>query len=77
MDSTGFDVERRIAKEAVLSLFDCLFLGIRAEFPINDDDASLRQVFERDDDAVTELTGRRFLDLKCFHASIQNSTVGR
>lgn len=63
MDSTGFKVERRIAKETVFSLFNCFFLGERAELPVDVDDTSLRQVFEWRDDSVPELTGGRAFDL--------------
>lgn len=77
MGLTGFDVEGGIAKETVFRLLNRFFLGIRAEFPVNIDQIGFRKVFEWRDDTVPELTGRRFLDLKCFHASIQNSTVGR
>jgi hypothetical protein len=76
MGLMGFKVERSVAKETVFGLFDGFFLGIRSEFPIDDDNPSLRQVFEWGDDAVTELTGWRFLDLKCSHA-LDDLTVGR
>jgi len=77
MDSTGFKVERRIAKETVFGLLNRFFLGIRAELPVNVDDTSLRQVFEWRDDSVPELTGRGAFNLKCFHAFDSKSTVGR
>jgi hypothetical protein len=53
MDSKGLDF---IEREPLLGLFNRFFPIERAEFPINDDDASLRQVFEVADDAVSELT---------------------
>ena len=68
MSSTGFKVERSVAKETVLGLFNGGFLRKGSEFPVNVDQTSLRQVFERGDDTIPELTGRSFLDLKCFHA---------
>jgi len=65
MDSKGLDF---IEREPFFGLFNRFFAIERAEFPVNDDDASLRQVFEVSDDAVAELTGRRAFNLKCFHA---------
>ena len=65
-----------LEREAFLGLFDGFFLGIRPEFPVNVDQTSLRQVFERGDDTIPELTGGCFLDLECFHA-LDDSTVGR
>ena len=63
----GFKVERSVAKETVFRLFDGFFLRERAEFPVNIDQIGFRQVLERRDDAVPELTGRRAFNLKCFH----------
>lgn len=77
MDSTGFKVERRIAKETVFGLFDGRFLRIGAEFPVNVDQIGFRKVFEWRDYAVPELTGRSAFNLKCFHAFDSKSTVGR
>ena len=68
MGLTGFDVERGIAKETVLCLFDGFFLGEQPEFPVNVDQTSLRQVFERGDDTIPKLSGRRAFNLKFFHA---------
>lgn len=68
MNLAGFKVERSVAKETVFRLFDGFFLGERPKFPVNVDQIGLRKVFERRDDAVPELTGWRFFDLKCFHA---------
>jgi hypothetical protein len=65
-----------LEREAFLGLFDGFFLGIWPEFPVNDDDPSLRQVFEWGDDTIPELTGRCFLDLKRSHA-FDDSTVSR
>jgi hypothetical protein len=73
MDSKGLDF---IEREPLFGLFNRFFAVEWAEFPIDDDDASLRQVFEVADDAVSELSRRSFLNLECFHA-FQNSTVGR
>jgi hypothetical protein len=63
-----FDVEFSVAKETVFGLFNRLFLGERAEFPVNIDQKGFRQVFKRGDDTVPELTGRGELELECFHA---------
>jgi hypothetical protein len=57
-----------IEREPLFGLFNRFFPIEWAEFPINDDDASFRQVLEVSDDAVPELTGRRAFDLKCSHA---------
>ena len=67
MGLAGFKVERSVAKETVFRLFDGFFLGIRPKFPIDVDQIGLRKVFERRDDAVSELTGRSAFNLKCFH----------
>ena len=64
-DSKGLDF---IEREPLFCLGNRLFPIEWAEFPIDDDDASLRQVFEVSDDAVAELTRRGFLDLECFHS---------
>ena len=53
MYSKGLDF---IEREPFLGLLNRFFPIERAEFPVNDDDASLRQVFEFPDDAVAELT---------------------
>ena len=68
MGLAGFDVEGGIAKEAVFSLLNRFFLGIRTEFPVNVDDQGFRKVFEWRDDTVPELTGSGAFDLECFHA---------
>jgi hypothetical protein len=65
MDSKGLDF---IEREPLFGLFNRLFTVEWAEFPIDDDDASLRQVFEVSDDAVAELSRRGFFNLECFHA---------
>jgi hypothetical protein len=65
MGSKGLDF---IEREPFLGLLNRFFPIKRSEFPVNDDDTSLRQVFEVSDDAVAELTGRRAFNLKCFHA---------
>ena len=67
MGLTGFEVERSVAKETVLGLFDGGFLRKGSEFPVNVDQKGFRKVFERCYDTIPELTGRCFLDLKCFH----------
>ena len=60
MGSKGLDF---VEREPLFCLLNRFFPIERAEFPVNDNDASLRQVFEAADDAVTELTGRGLLDL--------------
>ena len=65
MDSKGLDF---IEREPFLGLLNRLFAIKWAEFPIDDDKASVRRVFEVSDDAVAELPRRGFLNLKCFHA---------
>ncbi len=60
MDSKGLDF---IEREPLFCLGDGFFAIEWAEFPIDDDDASLRQVFEVSDDAVSELSRRGLLDL--------------
>lgn len=65
MDSKGLDF---IEREPLFGLLNRFFPIEWAEFPIDDDDASLRQVFEVSDDAVSELSRRGFLNLECFHA---------
>jgi hypothetical protein len=52
MGSQGLDF---IEREPFLGLLNRFFPIEWAEFPINDDDASLRQVFEVTDDAIAEL----------------------
>ena len=53
MGSQGLDF---IEREPFLGLLNRFFPIERAEFPVNDDDASFRQVFEVTDDAVAELS---------------------
>jgi len=65
MGSKGLDF---IEREPFLGLFNRFFAVEWAEFPVDDDDASLRQVFEVSDDAVSELSRWCLLNLKCFHA---------
>jgi hypothetical protein len=65
MGSKGLDF---IEREPFLGLLNRLFAIEWAEFPVNDDDASLRQVFEVTDDAVSELSRWCLLNLECFHA---------
>ena len=65
MDLQGLDF---IEREPFLGLLNRFFPIERSEFPVNDDDAGLRQVFEVADDAVAVLAGRRAFNLKCFHA---------
>jgi hypothetical protein len=65
MGSKGLDF---IEREPFLGLLNRLFAIEWAEFPVDDDDASLRQVFEVSDDSVSELTRRGFLNLECFHS---------
>jgi hypothetical protein len=60
MDSKGLDF---IEREPFLGLLNRLFPIEWAEFPVDDDDASLRQVFEVSDDAVSELSRWCLLDL--------------
>ncbi len=61
-------VKFSVPKESFLGLFNGGFLRKGSEFPVNVDQTSLRQVFERGDDTVPELTGRSAFNLKCFHA---------
>jgi len=68
MGLTGFKVERSVAKETVLGLFDGGFLRKGSEFPVNVDQKGFRKVFERSDDTIPELTGWCAFNLKCFHA---------
>ncbi len=65
MDSKGLNF---IEREPFLGLLNRLFTIEWAEFPVDDDDAGLRQVFEVTDDAVAELTRWCLLNLECFHA---------
>ena len=76
LDEEGFDAVFHgdlqaldfIEREPFLGLGNGFFAIERAEFPIDDDDASLRQVFEVSDDTVPKLTRSGLLDLQRFHA---------
>ena len=76
LDEEGFDAVFHgdlqaldfIERKPFLGLLNRFFPIERTEFPIDDDDASLRQVFEVADDTVAKLARRGLLNLKCFHA---------
>ena len=70
-------VKFSVPKESILGLFNGGFLRKGSEFPVNVDQKGFRKVFERCYDTIPELTGRCFLDLKCFHALNSKFNRGR